>query len=808
MVAFRRDPEGRVKADRIFADYAVFVPAAELPADLVRKLGHHGDIAGIKRDGEHFRISFRDAMVRDFWCRRDKSPFVQNSIQTCEGDVDPVRRWLVDASPPIAKPRACYLDIETDSRLPFSQKHKMRILCWTIVGADDGEASTGVLDEDTKKDERRLLEEMWAALERYDQVIAWNGDGFDFEVIAERTKACNMQVERRRWLWLDHMDLFRRMNMHAAESGDEKQSMSLQSIAMAVVGEGKDDFDASKTWEAWAAGGEERARMVRYNVKDTVLLRRIEQATGYVALFGTLCEVCRLFGDSSAINPTKQMDGYMLALGAAKGARFPTKQWRDNALDRRKYKGAYVMDPRTRGIEKNVHVADFASLYPSIILTWNMSPDTKVVVPKKGPPPKGVCRLPTGSMWGFATGAEGILPTALREMIRMRKRWADEKAALPPGTPEWHDADRKSTAYKVAANSFYGVVGSPFSRFYDESIAEGITQSGRWLLERTIAEAEAKGHRVVYADTDSLYVTDIGQAEFGAFVDWCNAELYPRLLAELGCAENKIKLAYEKAFERIVFASAKKYAARFAHYKGKAAQADSKPEIKGLEYKRGDALLIARRLQAEVIDLLCGGLRVSAVPGPTEEVSEYEGAVLRARAHILDDDLPLAEVALHKAIQKPLKEYAKRTKKDGTDAAQPPHVVVAHVLKGRGREVAEGVRISYVVADELTKKYIPAEDYAGECDRHYIWQSLVYPPTMRLLQAAFPAHDWGQWAHTRPPRPRVKGQRVPEGQTALDFGGDLFTRVKTSPDPMPTLDLTGREALDLFVLLARFWDGA
>lgn len=778
-----RNAGGDMRATRVQGEYVTYYKASNLSAVLMRMLKSSAYVRAIKHEGDWVRVTWINGQVRSAMCFDNASPLKQAGIASYEGDVDPVRRWATDNKIVTARPRRIYLDIETDSRVPFSKKEEMRILAWALVD-DAGNTFSKVLPEDTDKAERELLLEMWEVLRAYDQVIAWNGDGFDYPVIYARSENRGINVNANRWLWLDHLVLFKRMNLNSSESGEEKQSMALQNIAMATIGEGKDDFDASKTYEAWVEGGDAREAMAKYNVKDTDLLRKIEKKTGYIDLFQTLCEVCHIFADSKGLNPTRQMDGFMLSLGLERGHHFPTKRFNDNVTE---FKGAFVMDPDVNGITYNVHVADFASLYPSIILTWNMSPDTRANVPINGPIPPKTCRSPSTGL-GFSTDKPGILSSALRELIRLRAVWNDKKSALTPGTAEWADAGRRSMAYKVAANSFYGVVGSPYSRFFDKGIAESVTQNGVWLLRMTIAEAEKKDWKVVYGDTDSIFVTGCNEEEFREFVNWCNSSLYPQTIAAQGCVENHIKLAYEKEFRHIIFTTAKRYAGRYQHYKGKRATLESKPEIKGLEYKRGDAALLARKLQSDIIDLLMQ-------PEPVTEIPRYGEVLSKMQAHILNDALPLDEVKLSKGLSKPLREYVTKMKKDGTAGSQSPHIVVAKILQSRGEEVREGTRINYVITDGQASpmKVIPASDYTGtECDRFNIWESLVYPASERLLAAAFPDNDWSKWSKVRPPKLRGKKTKVLDGQLELPNSVKRFTVNNTISSPPPAMAMRSK----------------
>ena len=281
-----------------------------------------------------------------------------------------------------------------------------------------------------------------------------------------------------------------------------------------------------------------------------------------------------------------------------------------------------------------------------------------------------------------------------------------------------------------------------------------------------------------------MFVRGVTREAFVAFVKWCNAELYPAAIRECGCIENHIQIDYQKEFERLVMVSAKKYVAVFRHYKGIATctcdtqkgepgaidvyamtcrdcgkkwealpPPRGKPEIRGLEYKRGDAALLARRLQWNVIQKLMAEL--------CEDPEAFVPMIERVRDHVLLEPLPLAEVQLSKSLSKPLKEYAVKIKTDGTAAAQPPHVQVARLLKERGELVGEGTRIPYVVMDASVSpmKVAPAADYQGECDRFHVLGRPGVAASARLLAAAFPGVDWKErFGKVRPRKVRATPQ--------------------------------------------------
>ena len=785
LVLLSRSDTGERVARRIAPEYAAFLDLS-IEEDiakpgLIAAIRMDSRILSITQDGKHWRIRFRDWESRKTVCKT----FKEVGIPVYEGDVDPVRRYLADIGTQISAPKRLYFDIETDSRFTFTEATEggmARVLAWSAKDENGGSWASG-LEEETDACCAALLTAFWRVAEKYDQLIAWNGEGFDFPVMEKRSEALGVLPAGglRRWLWLDHMQVFEGMNKNSAESGEEKQSMALQKVAMALLGYGKDDFDASKTYEEWAKGGEAREAMFRYNAKDVQLMLDIEQKTGYLLLFQTVCEACQVLGNTRGLLPTQQMDGFMLRLGSQRDHRFATKFYEKDDVEHKQYRGAFVQHPTQKGIIENVHVCDFASLYPSIIVTWNMSPETKV----SGDDACGCCTAPTTGI-SFSIGEQGILPFAVSELMRLRKHWRDLVPQFAPGTPEAIEAARRSMAYKVIANSFYGVVGSPFARYFDSEVAESITQTGVWLIKATIEAAASPqwGLRTVYGDTDSAFMVGATKERFEAFKNWCNSTLYPGIIEKTGARLDwfRVKLDYEKQYRQIVFGVddsgnlvAKKYIANLAHYKGKEATADTKPDIKGYEFRRGDWNVLARGLQRRVIEFFAKSQL---------EMPRFIGAIEEVRSRILHAEIPVDEVKLTKSLGKDLDDYKVRQKKDGGEGAQQPHIALGRRLKAEGKDVRPGTKIDYVVTDGSKSGgigVILASEYAGEFDRFYMWEKLVYPATMRLCMAIFPDHDWKRYLKVRPAKPRKTSE----------FSAERFAEKPGETPEAPTVDGSG-----------------
>ena len=152
--------------------------------------------------------------------------------------------------------------------------------------------------------------------------------------------------------------------------------------------------------------------------------------------------------------------------------------------------GGHVLEPLP-GLYRNVVVLDFKSLYPSLIRTFEIDP-WNLLRPEAGPGGGRPDRRAQRRGVRAPQGHPGRAPRRA-DAARARRRAA-------PATSV------KSHAIKILMNSFYGVLGTPACRFYDPRLANAITGFGREMLLWCRARIEAGGRRVLYGDTDSLFV--------------------------------------------------------------------------------------------------------------------------------------------------------------------------------------------------------------------------------------------------------------------------------------------------------------
>src|SRR5690606_611684 len=271
-----------------------------------------------------------------------------------------------------------------------------------------------------------------------------------------------------------------------------------------------------------------------------------------------------------------------------------------------------------------------------------------------------------------------------------------------------------SQAIKILMNSFYGVMGSYGCRFYHHSLPSAITETGQWLLINSKEFLEASGYKVVYGDTDSLFVKlREGEGkkadEFGnRLAENLNSYWQKRLSDEFN-VQSFLEIEYEKYYAKFIITPARGSETgakkRYAGLK----ISNGKPELEfvGMEFVRSDWTRLAKDFQVELYK------RIFA----KEEIANWiRTMVADVKAGRFDDRLV----------------YRKRIRKDVEDYKNiPPQVKAAKMLSSSGGTVQYVITKKGPVPIELNYKDI---DY-----QHYIEKQLkpIADSVLTLLNTSF-----------------------------------------------------------------------
>jgi DNA polymerase-2 len=347
--------------------------------------------------------------------------------------------------------------------------------------------------------------------------------------------------------------------------------------------------------------------------------------------------------------------------------------------------GGHVLDSAP-GLYRDVASFDFRSLYPSIIRTFQIDPF--------GLHRPGLDPIP---------GADGAF-------------FAREGAILPEIIETLHDArsvamasknEPLSRAIKIVMNSFYGVLGTPGCRFFDPRLPTSITRRGHLVIERARAFFESREMRVLYGDTDSLFVhleggggEDAMRERGKSLATELTRTIAEELRHDLG-VESRLELRYESHYLRFLMptmrgttkGSKKRYAGTVRRPDGSIALV-----VRGLEAVRTDWTPLARRVQREL-------LRRVLEDEPFEEwLTDITRQLARGQ---LD-----AELVYRKRLRRDLDDYSAE--------GAPPHVRAARMRGGGAKDVGT---VDYVMTSSGPQ---PADARTAPIDHgHYLEKQLA-----------------------------------------------------------------------------------
>jgi len=647
-------------------------------------------IKKIEHEGEYSRLYTHFIgmipKLRDF--------LEEKNIKTYESDIPFVRQVMIDKKIKIGSEPLKFLliDIETDDSGKNIDMEKYPILS---IGCMNLEGKKGFFCTNSEKE---TLTNFASILKDYDVLVAWNGDGFDFPYLKKRFEIHKIFCDWREFQFIDDMQL--------VAKGYEKLDVAGQKYVK--IGKIKDDRKIIELYN------KDRPKLCEYNMRDVEIMFEIEKKLNLLKLQETLSERSNCFigelrfpttiVDTMILNKVKELD---LPL------RFPYKPGSNTGTG---FLGGFVQEPPV-GLFQNIIVLDFTSLYNRIMQTFNISPETvggkDIFIPD--------------SQVSFSK-RKGLIPHILETLEEDRNNFKRLRNASPQGSEEYKKYDLLQNSVKIVLLSFYGVMGSPGSRYYLIDVAESVTKTGQWLIKESKKIIEEEGYKVLYMDTDSMmihYTKDGDIVEEGKRLTQLLNDKYKEILKQFNILpeKNKIEMKFEKVFSKIIFngvgtaGTKKRYAALQTWEEGNPI---SKVNITGLEYVRRDINSFARKLQKDIIDML---LIENA------DFVKIHTFLNERRGLVVDKKLTVEEVTIKQGLKQAPEKYKSKT----------PHVRVALKMKELGEELVVGQRVAYFYSEGDVK---PISQYNGDYDAMIYWNDKIFPPTERVLASVFPDVNW------------------------------------------------------------------
>ena len=528
------------------------------------------------RDGNGAHTSIHGERLKkiNFWKSED-------NIELYESDVNEITRFLIDQygdSDEVSKGHTILtfdIEVEMNSGLPDIDKAQNAMT--SVAGHDSvtgdyfvyvvnkGEKidktikGAKVISFDTEEDMVMAFLNKWREINPT-IVTGWNIDYFDVTYLYNRIKVLfgeqtanklspigkvGYNKYRNRYIiagvsCLDYLALYKNFTYQ------EFPNYRLDTIANIVLGRGKIEYEGNLD----QLFRDDLEKFIEYNLVDVELVVDMDKKLQFIELAQAICHAGHVFYEDFLFS-SKWLEGAILTFLRRSGRVAPNKPRRkeknaDGSDGEGKFTGAYVKEPKP-GLYKWVYDLDLTSLYPSIIMTLNTSPETKVgklknyvaedhmkgkietysIIDDDGNeyPPLGKEKfLEFVQSNNYSIAANGVLyrrdkvgviPEILNVWFDKRVEYKDlMKKYGNEGNDELYKFySQRQLVQKIMLNSLYGVLGLPSFRFYDVDNAEATTITGLTVIKTTELIANQyytknigkEDDYNVYTDTDSVF---------------------------------------------------------------------------------------------------------------------------------------------------------------------------------------------------------------------------------------------------------------------------------------------------------------
>jgi len=565
-----------------------------------------------------------------------------------------VKKWgnLLGQDIPNIKRVAFDIEVEVGDTMPDTSKALQRVTAISFHADDRREVYTlkrpeiAMGEDDPEKkynikwfdSEKELLEEAFKVLDSYPLVLTYNGDLFDMPYLYNRANVLGLEYNPFKMMKEKatlnngiHVDLygvFSNRSLKIYAFGAKYVTDKLDDVSEAMLGEKKVEYVGSLADISLNL-------LSKYCYNDSRLTYELSHYNNDLVmnLLVILCRVANMpIDDISRLSISNWIKSMFYNEHRINNQLIPRSSdlpqieaTTQAGIKGKKYQGAEVLEP-VSGIHFDVTVLDFASLYPSIIKTRNISYDTVCCSHES-------CKnniIPYTKHWSCTKkiGMASLLIGSLKELRVNHFKVLSKKAKTEK------DRDINNTiaqALKVFLNASYGVIGAETFSLYFLASAEAVTAIGRNIISKTIETAKSKSLPVLYGDTDSVFVHNPTQEQIDYLINFCKKHY-------------SIDLEVDKEYKYLVLSDRKK------NYFG--VKKDGKLDIKGLSGKKSNTPPFVKRLFNDVLEKL----------KPIQNISDFNEVKQEIRyvmKTVVDDfdKIPLDQLAFKVMIAKNPSEY-------------------------------------------------------------------------------------------------------------------------------------------------------
>jgi len=618
------------------------------------------------------------------------------------------------------KLKSLAFDIETYNPMGAPREKQDPVIMISYCGQSSGVLTTKSSSHDyvkTQKSEKEMLEEFARIVRQEDPdlLLGYNSSNFDLPYLEARARISGADFNLGRYksslrpskrgmstslkvAGRIHADLYPMMRFFGILGMIKTNDYTLRSVAAASTSNQKKDIDKDDIHRIWDSGDIDE--LAEYSLYDAKIAKELGER--YLPVEEELSSLAKLpLFDTTLATSGQLVENLLMYEAAKKGMLVPPKPSGSAIAERmaNPIQGAFVKLPEP-GLYENIAVLDFRSLYPTVIVSYNIDPGT--LVQETLDQEQETYESPTGAM--FLRHPLGLIPHVLDHLIDFRIKLKRSLRELDQDSEEYRMLLSRSTAVKVVSNSFYGYLAYARSRWYSKECGESVTAFGRKHIIDTMGQAEKWGFKVLYGDTDSLMLVYKDQGDVPKFMNEVNAAL-----------PEKMELELEGFYPRGVFVS-KKAQERGAKKKYALIGEDGRIKIRGFELVRRDWSKVAKDTQLAVLEaILKDGSKEKAVR-IVRDIIERIGS----------EKLPLSEMTIITTLKKKPEEYE----------VISPELGAAKKAMARGTPMNKGSVVQYVITKSGKSISEKAEmvNFAKDYDPEYYINNQILPAVMKILK--------------------------------------------------------------------------
>jgi len=538
------------------------------------------------------------------------------------------------------------------------------------------------------EDEKSMIERFFLIVKEMspDFLVGYNSDSFDLRFISERTKMLKIKMDFGylgekfkesqgndfffKIPGIVNFDLYKYLKRAGGRSLNV-ESYSLNDVSKYLLGEQKIDLDPLELTKYWDDKNQVKIlEFVGYCQRDSFLTFKIAKN-----MLPSLIEQSKILSllpeDTSRLSFSQLVEWFLIRKSCDWNYLIPNRPDNKEMITRRskRFEGAFVFQPKPDLYQK-IAVFDFRSLYPTIIISHNISPETYNSLN-----PKDKCIKVPDSKDFFNNDKKGFLSTALDEIISKRIFIKEQiKKIKDKESFEFKLLYAREQTLKTIANSAYGYLGYERARWYCFGCAKAVTAFGRHYIHNVIDSANESGFMVLYSDTDSVFI-QLNKKSIDEAKDFVN-EINKKL-------PTGMELEYEGFYKSAIFVfskggnegAKKRYALMDEH---------GNVTIKGFETIRRNWSNLGKKLQREVLRIILD----------KNDVKKAIGFVMQTIKDVRERNVELSDFMITTKLTKKISNYSSRG----------PHVAAAIKMREKGLSVEPGTLIRYIIAKPKNAK--------------------------------------------------------------------------------------------------------